>query len=71
MARLPLSASQHSIHLVSSEKVKAPQQNSSVTVGPSSEHRRASVKLHKVEEVIKTIEVTCSCGEKTMIELEY
>ena len=32
---------------------------------------RKSVRLLEVEQVVHAIEFTCSCGEKTVVELDY
>ncbi|MEZ6095521.1 MAG: hypothetical protein R3C03_15040 [Pirellulaceae bacterium] len=58
-------------NLISSSTVR-PQCNSSrVTVGPANENKKASVKLKKEGDAVQAIEVTCSCGEKILIELQY
>jgi len=39
--------------------------------GASAARCKKSVRLLRVESVVQAIEVTCSCGETTLVELEY
>lgn len=40
-------------------------------VNPSESCETAGVKVHEIEGRVQAIEVTCACGETTVIELEY
>jgi len=42
-----------------------------VTIGPRMESPEHSLKVHRTDVGVESIEVTCSCGEKILIRCEY
>ena len=58
--------------IIKRENVRLAESVSKTTPGASSaECATAGVRVHETEGQVKAIEVTCSCGETTVIELEY
>lgn len=50
--------------------ISAVQPTSKVTIGPRQTCSK-NIKLHKQGDIVKTIEVQCSCGEVILIECHY
>lgn len=42
-----------------------------VAIGPEHTKRQPSIKVDKTDGVVNRIEITCSCGEKIQIDLQY
>ena len=58
--------------IIKKENVRLAESVSETTPGSTSAAcATAGVRVHETEGQVQAIEVTCSCGETTVIELEY
>lgn len=42
-----------------------------VPIGPKTESPQSTIKINRTDDEIETIEVVCTCGEKTVIRCDY
>ena len=62
---------QHKLSRIPRTKMTQLTVGEKVTIGPKTESPEHSIKVHRTEAGIESIELTCSCGEKILVRCEY